>query len=73
MNISTHPERVAAGSTAAPDNAAASGRILVWDWPTRIGHWLLAGSFAAYGGLFDAQAGVHLPQGAGIGVVRVQD
>lgn len=46
MNISTHPERVAAGSTAAPDNAAASGRILVWDWPTRIGHWLLAGSFA---------------------------
>lgn len=46
MNISTHPERVASGSTAAPDNAAVTRRILVWDWPTRIGHWLMAGSFA---------------------------
>ena len=46
MNISTHPERVASGSTAAPDNGAVTRRILVWDWPTRIGHWLMAGSFA---------------------------
>ena len=22
------------------------GKILVWDWPVRIGHWLLAGAFA---------------------------
>lgn len=27
-------------------NTHPSTKILVWDWPTRIGHWLLAGSFA---------------------------
>lgn len=33
----------------APRAAATAGRgarILVWDWPTRLGHWLMVGSFA---------------------------
>ena len=46
MNISTHPDGVAAGSSVGQRNAGGTRRILVWDWPTRIGHWLLAGSFA---------------------------
>jgi cytochrome b len=32
------PERTSAADT--------SGRILVWDWPVRLFHWTLAGSFA---------------------------
>lgn len=45
MNISTHPDGAAA-DTAVERNTSDTRRILVWDWPTRIGHWLLAGSFA---------------------------
>lgn len=46
MNISTHPGSVDASTTAEQGDAVGAQRILVWDWPTRIGHWLLAGSFA---------------------------
>lgn len=45
MPSTTH----AAGETRSPSAGLAdtgSRRILVWDIPTRIGHWLLAGSFA---------------------------
>ncbi len=70
MNISTHPERVTAGGTAAPDNAAAR-RILVWDWPTRIGHWLLAGSFAVAWLTAESEAwrNVHVASGYLFGAV----
>lgn len=40
MEISTHPAHTPASG------AARRAGILVWDAPTRIGHWLLAGSFA---------------------------
>lgn len=46
MNTSTHPEGITTQGTVAQDDSAARRRILVWDLPTRIGHWLLAGSFA---------------------------
>lgn len=71
MNISTHPERVAAGAAAAPDNDAAARRILVWDWPTRIGHWLLAGSFAVAWLTAESEAwrNVHVASGYLFGAV----
>jgi cytochrome b len=71
MNISTHPERVAAGAAAEPDNAAATRRILVWDWPTRIGHWLLAGSFAVAWLTAESEAwrNVHVASGYLFGAV----
>jgi cytochrome b len=71
MNLSTHPERVTAGGTAAPDNAAATRRILVWDWPTRIGHWLLAGSFAVAWLTAESEAwrNVHVASGYLFGAV----
>ena len=65
MNISTHPERVTAGGPAAPDNAAATRRILVWDWPTRIGHWLLAGSFAVAWLTAESEAGRNEHEASG--------
>ena len=37
----THSTRAGAEGTPMP-----ATRILVWDWPTRIFHWILAGSFA---------------------------
>ncbi len=40
--MDTHYE-VAHGATAS---AGRGARVLVWDWPTRLGHWLMAGSFA---------------------------
>ncbi|MBK6971848.1 MAG: cytochrome b/b6 domain-containing protein [Sterolibacteriaceae bacterium] len=47
MSISTaHPDGGVAGVTDQRDGANTARRILVWDLPTRIGHWLLAGSFA---------------------------
>lgn len=71
MNLSTHPERTAAGSAAAFDNAAATRRILVWDWPTRIGHWLLAGSFAVAWLTAESEAwrNVHVASGYLFGAV----
>lgn len=40
--MDTHYD-VAQRANASP---AGGTRILVWDWPTRLGHWLMAGSFA---------------------------
>ena len=72
MNISTTQADVGAvGVTAEPSRATDARRVLVWDLPTRVGHWLLAGSFAVAWLTAEAESwrNVHLASGYLFGAV----
>lgn len=70
MSSITH----AAGATRSDDtNRAEAGgrRILVWDIPTRLGHWLLAGSFALAWLTSESESlrNVHVASGYAFGAI----
>lgn len=52
-------------STLSTTGTQPNARILVWDWPTRIGHWLLAGSFALAWLTAESEALRNIHVGAG--------
>lgn len=56
--------RSGADATAGYGGTGAT-RILVWDWPTRLGHWLMAGSFAVAWLTSESEAWRNVHVGAG--------